>query len=293
MAPAVPRPNWQDAALCSGADPDLFFPEPGATDEALQEAKAICSRCPVRQDCLEAALRAGERTGICGGLTAGEREELLNPGARGKYSDRPANPMSAREVAMNHGADMLVWLVKHGMPVATVADRLSVRPSTVYQAFVMLVPARPGRPTVPSVIERVLAESQYCLETLERLGRSHQSIADTVGTSQNIVSACLRVLDQRREALRRVSRRDPAVRLGVLQDAETRVRREARVGLTVQDTIEAYGVQMLRLRGEGRTMRDVAMELGVNREAIRLAFAELAKKPAAASLTRADMESAA
>jgi WhiB family redox-sensing transcriptional regulator len=284
--------KWQQYAACSGADPDLFFPEPDAAGELIEQAKSICDRCPVRQACLDAALHSADSAGICGGLTEQEREDLLRPAGRSKWDVRRVNQMSAREIAMDHGADMLVWLVKHQSPVAAVADRLGVKPSAVYQAFVMLVPARRGqRTTAPSVIERVLAESEHCLETLARLGRSHQSIAETVGTSQNIVSACLRVLEQRREALRRVSRRDPAQRMGLLQDAEIRVRREARVGMTTQDTIETYGVQMLRLRSEGKTMRDVAMELGVNRETIRLAFAELVKKPAA--LTRADMESAA
>jgi DNA-binding CsgD family transcriptional regulator len=284
--------NWQRYAACSGADPDLFFPEPDAAAEEVERAKQICGQCPVRQACLDAALRSTDSIGICGGLTVEEREDLLHPAGRSKWDVRRVNQLSAREIAMDHGADMLVWLVKHQLPVAAVADRLGVKPSAVYQAFVMLVPARRGqRMTAPSVIERVLAESQHCLETLARMGRSHQSIAETVSTSQNIVSACLRVLEQRREALRRVSRRDPAERMGLLQDAETRVRREARVGMTTQDTIEMYGVRMLRLRGEGRTMRDVAMELGVNRETIRLAFAELVKKPT--SLTRADMESAA
>ena len=35
-------------AACAGADPDLFFPEPGQDDTG---ARAICARCPIRREC--------------------------------------------------------------------------------------------------------------------------------------------------------------------------------------------------------------------------------------------------
>ena len=52
-------------AACAGADPALFFPEPGASD---QRAKEICAACPVRAECLAAALVNGERYGVWGGV---------------------------------------------------------------------------------------------------------------------------------------------------------------------------------------------------------------------------------
>ena len=65
---------WQDLAACADADPDLFF----AADEAAQnEALTWCARCPVRESCLESALRRGERFGIWGGLREAERAGLL------------------------------------------------------------------------------------------------------------------------------------------------------------------------------------------------------------------------
>ena len=45
--------NWQDEANCLGVDPDLFFPERGAS---TREAKEVCRGCVVRMQCLEYAL---------------------------------------------------------------------------------------------------------------------------------------------------------------------------------------------------------------------------------------------
>ena len=59
-------------AACVGADPDLFFPEPGDTF-AERRAKAICAGCPVRTACLAGAIDRAEPVGIFGGLTETER----------------------------------------------------------------------------------------------------------------------------------------------------------------------------------------------------------------------------
>ncbi len=37
--------SWQDLANCLGVDPDLFFPERGAS---TREAKEVCRGCEVR-----------------------------------------------------------------------------------------------------------------------------------------------------------------------------------------------------------------------------------------------------
>lgn len=64
---------WQDFANCRGADPDLFFPERGAS---TKEAKSVCRACVVREDCLEYALENSEKFGIWGGLSERERRRL-------------------------------------------------------------------------------------------------------------------------------------------------------------------------------------------------------------------------
>lgn len=65
--------DWQDEANCLGVDPDLFFPERGAS---TREAKEVCRGCVVRLDCLEYALVNGEKFGIWGGLSERERRRL-------------------------------------------------------------------------------------------------------------------------------------------------------------------------------------------------------------------------
>lgn len=84
--------NWRARAACKGVDPELFFPE--TTDEALDEplvrqqveaAKAVCRRCPVREQCLDEALERLPH-GVAGGMTEHERRraraERERPGPR-------------------------------------------------------------------------------------------------------------------------------------------------------------------------------------------------------------------
>ena len=65
--------HWQERANCLGVDPDLFFPERGAS---TKEAKAVCGGCEVKAECLEYALRHGEKFGIWGGLSERERRRV-------------------------------------------------------------------------------------------------------------------------------------------------------------------------------------------------------------------------
>ena len=65
--------SWQMQANCMGVDPDLFFPERGAS---TREAKEVCRGCVVREDCLEYALANGEKFGIWGGMSERERRRV-------------------------------------------------------------------------------------------------------------------------------------------------------------------------------------------------------------------------
>ena len=65
--------GWQDYANCLGVDPDLFFPERGAS---TREAKEVCRGCVVREDCLECALGNSEKFGIWGGMSERERRRI-------------------------------------------------------------------------------------------------------------------------------------------------------------------------------------------------------------------------
>ena len=65
--------SWQEFANCLGVDPDLFFPERGAS---TREAKEVCRGCVVRDDCLEYALANSEKFGIWGGMSERERRRI-------------------------------------------------------------------------------------------------------------------------------------------------------------------------------------------------------------------------
>jgi WhiB family redox-sensing transcriptional regulator len=65
--------SWQLKANCLGVDPDLFFPERGAS---TKEAKEVCRGCVVKQECLEFAIAHGEKFGIWGGMSERERRKI-------------------------------------------------------------------------------------------------------------------------------------------------------------------------------------------------------------------------
>lgn len=70
--------HWTGLARCRTRDPELFFPV-GTTGPALlqvTQAKLVCGRCAVREQCLSFAMENRERDGIFGGLTADERVAL-------------------------------------------------------------------------------------------------------------------------------------------------------------------------------------------------------------------------
>jgi WhiB family redox-sensing transcriptional regulator len=65
---------WTGHALCAQTDPDLFFSDSAGQ---IEQAKAICSRCMVRDECLAHALETREDFGVWGGLDHDERRRLL------------------------------------------------------------------------------------------------------------------------------------------------------------------------------------------------------------------------
>src|SRR6476469_2154188 len=90
--------GWQDLANCLGVDPDLFFPERGAS---TREAKEVCRGCVVRGECLEYALANGEKFGIWGGMSERERRRIRRQRALARRSTAcgvtplPAGPRSS------------------------------------------------------------------------------------------------------------------------------------------------------------------------------------------------------
>ena len=75
-SPAAPAPfaaRWRALAACRGADLDLFFPD---RVESAEPARLVCTGCPVREPCLDYALRLGITHGIWGGLAERDRRAL-------------------------------------------------------------------------------------------------------------------------------------------------------------------------------------------------------------------------
>lgn len=70
-----PNEHWRDDAACSGTDDELFFPT-GEEDQRVERAKAICSVCPVQEECLQYALATNQTEGVWGGMTGAERRRL-------------------------------------------------------------------------------------------------------------------------------------------------------------------------------------------------------------------------
>lgn len=67
------RQPWSDGALGTQVDPELFHPLKGGS---TADAKRICKRCDVREQCLQFALENHERWGIWGGLSERQRRRL-------------------------------------------------------------------------------------------------------------------------------------------------------------------------------------------------------------------------
>ncbi|MGH9380816.1 MAG: WhiB family transcriptional regulator [Thermoanaerobaculia bacterium] len=96
LAVAEPgEPDWT-AGLCAQSDPDAWFPEKG---ESTRYPKRICQDCPIRAECLAAAMRNGERYGVWGGASERERRALAERLKRpGQPEPAPVAP-ARREVA--------------------------------------------------------------------------------------------------------------------------------------------------------------------------------------------------
>jgi WhiB family redox-sensing transcriptional regulator len=63
---------WINDAACRGKPIDWFYPDAEA-GQAHPEAKALCKECPVRAECLGAALYRDDGHGLWGGLSPGAR----------------------------------------------------------------------------------------------------------------------------------------------------------------------------------------------------------------------------
>jgi len=77
-----PETTWREHAECLSYPALLFFgmddiETPAERRTREDEAKIVCSRCPVQDECLDYALTMREPYGIWGGLTEIERKTRL------------------------------------------------------------------------------------------------------------------------------------------------------------------------------------------------------------------------
>jgi WhiB family redox-sensing transcriptional regulator len=82
----VPPVDWRHRSACLEEDPELFFPI-GNTGPALaqiEDAKQVCRRCDVREQCLSWSLESGQDHGVWGGLSEDERRALKRRNARAR-----------------------------------------------------------------------------------------------------------------------------------------------------------------------------------------------------------------
>jgi WhiB family redox-sensing transcriptional regulator len=89
--------DWRHRAICRFEDPELFFPvgTAGPALTRITEAKAVCARCPVRQQCLSWAMAVSLPYGIAGGLTDTERGSRRERSPRALHRPtRPARPVA-------------------------------------------------------------------------------------------------------------------------------------------------------------------------------------------------------
>lgn len=65
--------SWQEFGSCRDKDPNIFFPEAG---EDIAPAVRICSKCVVKEACLEYAITTKQPKGVWGGESVRARGRI-------------------------------------------------------------------------------------------------------------------------------------------------------------------------------------------------------------------------
>ncbi|MFE3852305.1 WhiB family transcriptional regulator [Streptomyces griseorubiginosus] len=95
--------DWSERGLCRTADPDELFVE-GA---AQNRAKAVCTGCPSRTECLAYALDNRIEHGVWGGMTERDRRALLRRRPTVTSWQRLLEPARAEHDTAAPGTDKL------------------------------------------------------------------------------------------------------------------------------------------------------------------------------------------
>lgn len=107
--------EWRDQAACRDYPTSMFFPARG-DNAGLAAAKAVCARCPVRDDCLEFSIVMGDRVGVWGGVTERTRQRKRIARAR------EVTPIETRLERQREARR----LKRIGFGAPAIADRLGV-----------------------------------------------------------------------------------------------------------------------------------------------------------------------
>jgi WhiB family redox-sensing transcriptional regulator len=100
------RPD--DKPLCAEVDPELFFPEPShearrqeVMIESALQALTICSKCPIREACLEYGLSDYDLAnwGIYGGSLSNERLAVTGHPKLNNYHENTMNTIRRHATA--------------------------------------------------------------------------------------------------------------------------------------------------------------------------------------------------
>lgn len=114
ISPMETTGDWRHAAACRGTDPELFFPigNTGLALVQIEEAKQICRRCGVLDQCLRFAIDTGQDAGVWGGMSEAERVGLKR--RQRERAGLPVGTAATRQTARKPPASRLTLDV--GLP---------------------------------------------------------------------------------------------------------------------------------------------------------------------------------
>jgi WhiB family redox-sensing transcriptional regulator len=92
MSTKTCRERKLQALPCHVGDPDLWFADNPAD---LERAKELCADCPIRAQCLAAALERGEPWGVWGGQIVEQGAVIARKRPRGRPRKHPQRSPAA------------------------------------------------------------------------------------------------------------------------------------------------------------------------------------------------------
>lgn len=162
-----------DQAACTDSDPQIFFPDEGQTKQERtqlrEQAKAVCSGCPVKKQCREQASARSEKFGVWAGVDRsnnGERKTqtsasrdsasinlTLSPTVAGKrtQSKKTYGSAAANRAARLKRDQTIIAMRAQGHRPPDIARQMQVTERTVYRAISRADTAAPGTTAVEPI----------------------------------------------------------------------------------------------------------------------------------------------